>query len=282
MYLRTRLAFVGLLLLFGFTSLGWAADFSIVLAGTPRYCFLRDVNRGADGYLGFEAALATLSGGVVNEDNRSPMNFVMGYSIDFRLALNSEYSVVLGVGNLRIRSTSDVLITYTDGQPDARAFAETKIDAFPIKLSVIRSYPLTRSLSAFTEAGVAVWIARYRSSLLPAGPGDTHVQDAHAVGIGPLIAGGLEIKASRYLALILKAEGDYAQIRGFKGTRDSGGSTIPHEERGTLYYEETAPLGAERVFPLLMIYDDKPATALRQARIDLSGFSLSAGLRISF
>jgi len=282
MRLQPKIVIVGFLLLLWFSPSGRAADFSIVLAGAPRYCLLSDINRGTSGYLGFEAALAGLSGGIVTEDNRGSMHFGMSYSVDFTLALNSEYSLMLGVGNFRIRNTSDVLIAYTEGQPDASALAETNIDALPIKLSVIRRYPLTRSLSAFTEAGVRVWIARYRSSFLPATPGDSHVQDAHAIGIGPLIAGGLEIKASRYLALILKAEGDYAQIRAFKGTRNSGGSTIPHEERGTLYYEEVTIPGVERAFPLLMIYEDKPQTALRQARVDFSGFSLSAGLKISF
>jgi hypothetical protein len=282
MRLRPNVALVGFPFLFFLSLSGWAADFSIIFAGAPRYCLLGDINKGMNGYLRLEATLAELSGGIVTEDNRSPMHFVMSYSVDFTLALDSEYSLALGVGNFRTQSANELLISYPDGQPDASAIVETRIDAVPIKLSVIRSYPITRSLNAFIESGLGIYVARYRSSYWPAGPGDSHVQDAHAVGIGPFIGGGLEIKASRLLALILKAEGDFARIGAFKGTRNSGGSTPPHEVRGTLYYEETTISGVESVFPLLMIYEDTLQTAVRQARIDLSGFSLRVGMKISF
>ena len=282
MRLRPNVVLVGFLFLFFLSLSGWAADFSIIFTGTPRYCLLGDVNKGMNGYLGLWATLAELSGGIVIEDNRSPMHFVMSYSVDFTLAFNSEYSFALGVGNIRMQSANEILISYLDGRPDASAKVEIRIDAVPIKLSVIRSYPITRSLNAFIEGGFGIYIARYRSSYWPAGPGDSHVQDAHAIGIGPFIGGGLEIKASRFLALILKAEGDYAKIKAFKGTRNSGGSSLPYEVKGPLYYEEITISGVETVFPLLVIEEDRPLTAARLARIDLSGFSLHAGMKISF
>ena len=284
MRFKPRIAFVGLLLLFCFDLSGRAADLSIIFTGAPRYCLLGDINRGTNGYLDFWGDLARASGDQVAED-KNPLHFLLSYSVDLVLALDPEYSLVVGAGRFRISGQSEIFVTSSVGAPDATARVETTLEAIPIKLSAIRRYHLARNLDTFLEGGLTINIAKYRSSYWPAGPGDSHLQNAHALGIGLLCAAGLEIRPIQHFALILRAQGDYAKISGFKGTRESGGSNPTYEVEGTLYYEELihySPPGVERIHPLLLIFEDKPSTALRKARVDLSGVSLSAGLRISF
>jgi hypothetical protein len=244
---------------------------------------LRDINRGTNGYLDFWGDLARANGDLVAED-KNPMHFVSSYSVDLVVALGPEYSLVVGAGRFRTSGLSEIRITSSIGAPDATAKVETTLEAIPIKLSAIRNYHLARSLDTFIEGGFTINIAKYHSGYWPAGPGDSHIQNARALGIGLLCAAGLEIRPIKPVTLVLKAQGDYAKISGFKGTRNSGGSTIPHEVKGTLYYEEFTFYGTpgeERVLPSVMIKEEKP-TGAREARVDFSGLSLSVGMKISF
>lgn len=245
---------------------------------------MKDINRGVNGYLDFWADLSQSSGGIIT-DNKKPLHLGMSYSMDFVLALDTAYSVGLGVGYVRARNRSEIIINYTDGRPETGAVVETMIEAVPIRLSVFRDYHLNRSLNAFVVGGLEIYPARFQSSSWPAGPGDSHQQKAHSVGIGLLYGAGLEIKVLSHVALVLEAQGNYAKIGSFRGKRESGGSTLPHEVKGTLYFEETTyiPPDIENAYPLLMIYETKPSgDHVRSARVDFSGFALSGGVRIFF
>ena len=277
-----KIVFIGLVFLF-ICHLGQAADFSIKIAGASKYCLFKDINRGIDGYLDFWADLSQSSGGIII-DNKKPLHFGLSYSFDLILGLNSSYSMGLGVGHVRARNRSEIIIRYTDGRPETSAVVETTIEAVPIRLSVFRDYHLNRSLNAFVVGGLEIYPARFQSSSWPAGPGDSHHQKAHSVGIGLLYGAGLEIKVLSHVALVLEAQGNYAKIGSFRGKRESGGSTLPHEVKGTLYFEEmTFPPDIENAYPLLMIYETKPlGDRVRSARVDFSGFSLSAGVKIFF
>jgi hypothetical protein len=245
---------------------------------------MKDINRGINGYLDFWSDLSRLSGGMIT-DNRKPVHFMMSYSFDLVLALDKAYSVGLGVGYVRARNRSDIVVNYANGSPEANSVVETTIEAIPIRLSVLRNYHLARSLNAFVECGIEIYNARYQSGFWPAGPGDSHHQKAHSIGMGLLYGGGLDIAVIKRLALVLEAQGNFARIGGFRGTRNSGGSSLPYEVKGTLYFEDmtSIPPNVEKTYPLLMIYENKPAgDHIRPARIDFSGFSLSAGLKILF
>ncbi len=271
-----------LLLCFCFSS--EAADFSIVLAGSANYCFLRDINRGTDGYLDYWSDLLSLGGGLANK-NREPVHLVMNYSLDLVLPTRSDYKLVIGAGYMRANNRSDVMITYTDGTPETSALVETAVEAVPIKLCLLREFPLGRSVNAFVEGGVGIYITRFTSRYRPAGPGNSHLQTAHSIGVGALYGVGLEIKAFRNVSLVLEGKGNYARIGHLNGTRQSSGSTLPDEEKGALYFENRTyiPPDAERTYPIIMIEENRSeGDGIRRARVDLSGFAISVGLKIDF
>jgi len=278
-----RVLLGGLILLGAFSRIR-AADLSIIVTAGPKYSLLGDINKGKNGYLDIWADLLRSSGGAVI-DNKRPVHLGLSYSVDFFLALDTAYSVGLGVGYVRARNRSEVLISFTDGRPETSAVVETSVESVPIRLNILRHFHLTRSLNAFVKGGLELHNAKFQSSSWPAGPGDSHRQKAHSIGIGLLYGAGLEIKAVRHVALVFEAQGNYAKIGGFSGTRDSGGSSLPYEVKGDLYFEDmtSIPPDFEKTYPLLVIYENKPAgDRVRPARVDLSGFSLSVGLKIFF
>lgn len=282
---KMRKTLLGCLIFLCCFPLGQAADFSIKITGGLKYSLFGDVNRGMNGYLDIWAAGgASMGGDIIN--NKKPLHFGMNYSIDFILRLNSSYRVGIGVGYVRARNTSDIIIQYPDERPEATASVERTVEAVPVRLSVFRDFHIHRALSAYLMGGLEISRARFLSSYWPAGPGDSHRQKAHSVGVGLLYGAGLELKALSRLAFIVEAAGNYAKISHFKGTRNSGGSTIPHEENGTLYFYENTffyPPDIQKTHALLMIHETRPTgEGVRMGRVDFSGFAVSGGIRLYF
>jgi hypothetical protein len=280
-----RKTFLGCLIFLCCFPLGQAADFSIKISGGLKYSLFGDVNRGMNGYLDIWAdGGASMGGDIIN--NKKPLHFGMNYSIDFIIRLNSFYSVGIGVGYVRARNISDINIQYPDERPDATASVERAAEAVPVRFSVFREFHLHRALNAYFVGGLEIYPARFQSSYWPAGPGDSHIQKAHSVGVGLLFGAGLEIKVLSRLAFIVEAAGNYAKISHLKGTRNSGGSTIPYEEKGTLYFYENTffyPPDIQKTHALLMIHETKPTgEGVRMGRVDFSGFAVSGGIRIYF
>jgi len=279
-----KIIFAGLIFL-NMLPLGQAGDFSIKFTGGFKYGLFGDVNKGMNGYLGVWAdGGASMGGDIVN--NKRPLHCGPNYAIDFILKLNSSYSVALGVGYVRARNTSEIMILYPDERPDETASVEMAVEAVPIRLSVFRDFHIHRALNAYVMGGLEISPARFQSSYWPAGPGDSHRQKAHSVGVGLLCGAGLEIKALSRLAFIVEAAGNYAKISHFKGTRNSGGSTIPHEENGALYFYENTffyPPDIQKTHALLMIHETRPTgDGVRMGIVDFSGFAVSGGIRIYF
>lgn len=260
-----------------------AADFSIKATGGFKYSLFKDVNSGIMGYLGVWADGLTSSGGIVT-DRTEPLHFCSDYSVDFILSLDSPYGLALGVGYVRAKNRSEIFVRYSDGRPETSALVETTIEAVPIRLSVFRDFQLTRALNAYIMGGLEIYPTQFQSSSWPAGPGDSHRQKARSVGIGLLYGAGLEIKILAHVALVLEAQGNYARIANLKGTRKSGGSSLPHEVKGTLYYDELTfyfPPDIQKTYAQLMISESMPSgDRARPGRVNFSGFALSGGIRI--
>jgi len=282
-----KVIFAGLIFL-NMLPLGQAGDFSIKFTGGFKYGLFRDVNSGIRGYLGLYADSGTYNGGTLIDKTKS-LHFVLNYSVDFALTLNSDYSIGLGVGHIRANKMSEIIIRYPDERPEANAIVETTIDAVPIRLSVFRYYTLNRALSAYFVGGMEIYPTRFRSINWPAGAGNTLHQNAHSIGLGLLYGAGLEIKAFPHIALVLEAQGNYAKIGKLKGTLLTEGSSLPYEIKGTLYYwEQAINIGPDfqETYSLLMIQESAPSgdpySNVRSAKIDFSGFTLTAGVKIFF
>jgi len=264
-----------------------AADFSLKINGGLKYNLFRDINRGTDGYLSYWADLAIhnpLTEALVVE-NRESFHIGTTYSCDLIMKINSEYSIGLGLGYLRANNQREILIQYPlrDGV-DSYASVKTRVKALPIRFSVFRDYHFSQVFGAYVVAGLEFYLTNYESWMFPAGPGDSHHQKAKSVGLGLLYGLGLEIKVVPGFMFVLEAHGDYARISKLKGKRESGGSSLPYEEKGILYFSEITreiQPGVPRIYGELMIHEAKPSgDSVRRGTVDFSGVALLAGIKI--
>jgi len=110
--------------------------------------------------------------------------------------------------------------------------------------------------------------------------------DAKANGLGAGAAVGGEWEFYPGLFLVGEADFRFARIGGFTGKDISVNSDgESYTEQGTLYYFQSRP-GSQGDFPLVFIRSDVPTeagvNAPREAKVNFSGMSLKAGIRVRF
>jgi hypothetical protein len=258
---------------------------SLKVTAGLNYAVYGDINAGARGYLNdWKDQVIFVGGSYV--DNAKPLHTGPIYSVDLVYKIGSNYSVGLGVGYVRANNRSEVTLRWPSG-PETTAVALPDVRAIPIRLSVIKILPIDKMMDVFFAAGIDTYFAQYRSSNWPGGPGNVDHQKASAIGVGVRYGVGLDIKFASSLAFFLEGQGCYAKVRGFHGTLKSAGSTLPYEEHGTLYYYNfMGGQGNQTPYPTVLIHDTKPSedvySNVRQARVDFSGFSVLAGIKIFF
>lgn len=263
--------------------LSGASRISFKLTAGLNYGLFGDVNAGAKGYLDFWKDLAVGSGGSYVNSTK-PLHASLGYSIDLIYKIDSYFSIGLGVGYVRANGKSEMRLLWADG-PETSASVLSDVRAIPIRLTALYLIPIDQKTKVFFAAGLDTYFAHFRSSEWPGGPGNSNHQTASAIGPGLRYGVGLEIGLASHLALVLEGQGCYSRIRGFHGTLESAGSTLPYQENGTLYY--TVFMGgpaSQTPYPMILIQETKPPSdfysIVRQARVDFSGYSILAGIKI--
>jgi hypothetical protein len=256
---------------------------SIKLTAGLNYSLYGDINAGVRGDLNYwRDQVISLGGLYVN--NTKPLHVGPISFVDFIYKLNSRYSIGLGVGYVRANNRSEMTLRWPL-EPESTAAAMPDVRAIPFRLSVLDFIPINQRINIIFAAGLDTYFAQFRSSDWPGGAGNSNHQKAFGIGVGVRYGVELDIKLASSLAFVLEGQGCYAKIRGFHGTLKSGGSTLPYEEDGTLYYWEfMGGPGNLTPYPHVLIQETRPSADVyanvRKARVDFSGFSILAGIKI--
>jgi len=257
---------------------------SVKLTGGLNYAAFGDVNAGTRGYLDYWKDAALEAGGVGTDRTKSLHTGALG-AIDVIYKIDASYSLGLGVGYVRARNTSSMIISYPDEPGATIGSVSPDVRAVPVRLSVFNFIPIHPGIRASFVLGLDTYFAEFRSSCVPAGDGDSFRQKAHAVGVGVRYGAGLEIKLASHLDFVVEGQGCYARVRGFKGTLEAGEISSPDAANGSLYYwDETAGSVISKSYPTVMVQATEPSgediSNVRKARVDFSGFSVLAGFKI--
>ncbi len=110
--------------------------------------------------------------------------------------------------------------------------------------------------------------------------------EASSSGFGYELGLGLEWPLGRHLSLVAEAALRSCRLSDLTGEDHYQESTnYESRETGTLYYIRATAGGAE-TFPLVFVRDREPAEAgvmdVRQAELDLSGYTLRLGVQVQF
>jgi hypothetical protein len=196
----------------------------------------------------------------------------------------------IGIGASRISAGKDSVIIYRATEStDVELRSQPMIKVTVLRLGMFYAFPFAGRLAISVHGGPALYFAKYIYDLILVSPsvgwGDVGYieplptrtglcQEAAAKQLGLEGSLGFEFNANPFVAIFLEVLGRYARIGRFEGEE----KTTAYQRSGSLHYVDTDQ------YPLLNIIPPEGADAGsgREATLDFSGFSLSAGLKLRF
>jgi hypothetical protein len=284
------------LFLLGFASLGFGQSpsdpaapsprFSLKVGGGGGYATLGDFGLGVKGQFDY---LKDEYGDVKGTYEAPHWGAAAGGEIICRIG--GRLSVGLGSGYIRHATASQV--TYVLGFIDVKERINPRLTVIPIELSLHLQLPLGRVFSLDLYAGPGYYLGtldyEYRMdlSLLGLDGYDVYTFSSRRGAVGFQGGLGLEMALGSRLALVLNIGGRYARLVDFKGdwTEEGGGDFWDYSDNGSgdgmWYYAWT--YNAKK-YDQVAFQAERPTGSLvsdvRPARVDLTGFCLTLGLKI--
>ncbi len=266
---------------------------SLRLYGGLSHLAAADVNEGCDGFFELLELYNALGiGTALGGYNPIHAGYNFGADLVFQLTPN----IGVGIGAGYLRSSKSSLMTLSIEEEEITLTDTPMLSAIPIRLAVFLTVPLGGKFNLTADAGAAYYAAlKFDATQRIEFAADDWQEMSLSANRSSLSDNlgfqgslGLEYKLSPKMGFFIEAVGRYARFKNFDtatGTnRSSGGGTDTGE--GKLYIEEmtSAGMGTWSWFTIEEVppTPDPPDVTYREPKIDLSGFSLQAGIRIRF
>jgi len=267
-----------------------SSKLSIRLYGGYSHIAAADVNDGSRYY--FDLVEAYVAGGFgTATGGYKPVHGGYNFGADVIYQISPALGIGLGVGYMR--NASDSLVTFSEGTETVDITSAPTLTTMPIRLGLFFTVPMGQKLNLTAGAGAAY----YLGLKLDATQGlefaadewmrmTLQASERNGADIGFHGSLGFEYMLSAKMGFFVEAVGRYAKFKNF-GTvtgisEDSLGGSDTTE--GTLYIVTDSFDGSE--ISMFEISDTEPIPGpggtVREPKIDLSGFSLQAGIRIRF
>jgi hypothetical protein len=258
---------------------GGAAGWSVSVTAGGQYTLGGELNTASQAFADFFATRSGVAGDV--EADPVHLSFVFGGELAFDMMRG--VALVIGADFYSASGTSQV--NYARTKATDVFTTKPRFQAIPIRLGIALS-PVREIL---IKAGVSYTIARcaYSFSYTQDNFSQEMSGEADGGGLGAWAALGLEFPLSESLAFTVEAVGHYAPLKNFEGTGTYSDSTTTTatEETGKLWAYDYVQAG-KMISPLILIRNQRPAEAYvenaREAKIDFSGLSLKAGIKVRF
>jgi hypothetical protein len=253
-----------------------------------------DLNAGLDGYFEIFELYRAWGLGTITGGYSSPFRAGQNFGADLVLQLSRGFGIGIGAGYLRFSKSS--LMTFSYESEDYRVSATPTLTAIPIRLGVFLTIPLAKWLNLTVNGGAEAYAAlkldaRHRIDYPDGEWAEESLSASRRAGFDNLgFHGslGFELMLSRNTGLFIEALGRYARLKNFeKATRSSRSGGGSETTEGRLYLESfTAENGEiEQRWDTFTVEETPPVSGTpsivySEPKVDLSGFSLQAGLRI--
>ena len=249
-----------------------------------------DINNGLDGNYEWLKFYSAYGWGTVT-GSYNPLHNGYHAGADLIFQINRNVGIGIGTGYMRFSKSS--LATWSFGTEDAKLSGTPTLSAVPIRLGLFLTVPLANWINLTINGGVAAFAAlkldsRQRFDYSDGDWTEMSLSASKKAAIDNLgFEGslGLEFMISRNTGFFVEVLGRYARLKNFdKATmsdRYQWGDVETIE--GRLYLEiyryaqgDLSTFTVEETPPV----SDPPYAVFTEPKIDLSGFSLQAGLRI--
>lgn len=254
-----------------------------------------DLNEGLDGYFEVLELYSALGMGTTT-GGYSPLHAGYNFGADLVYQISPKIGIGFGAGYLRSSKSSLMSLSAIPPEEGELEITGTPtLSAVPIRLGLFLTFPLGGKLNLTADAGATYYAALKLDATqrLESDDGDWFEMSLSASRSTPLdnlgFQGslGLEYMFSSKMGFFVEALGRYARFKNFdKATgsmRDSDGFSETTE--GRIYLETHT--GFEGTWSWFTVEEDPPISSppervYSEPKIDLSGFSLQAGIRIRF
>jgi len=260
-----------------------SADISIKLKGGIAYALASEYNAGLLGAHDYIADVIGSPGG----DYR-PLHFGPELGAEIIVGLGGGFSLGLGAGYARVSRESvfdDDSSLFTVGET-----VTPRLTAVPIVLNLHREWTLGRALRLDVFAGAECLLATFRQDFRTATDfflfEETESFQARKTAFGGQAGLSLDFEIAGGVDLFVQAEGRLAALTDVRGDASSQGNWFLGSWTGgasSAYLWAYTLTESGKAYPQLAVSLGAPTgtgiTDVRKARIDLSGASLSAGIR---
>jgi len=279
-----------LFLFFSIRGISNAEKFSIKLSGGMSYLAVGDVNEGVKGYFNvIRDGSINPPGLSVVEGEAKPIHFGLDFEGDIIINFTPKIGIGFGAGYIQGARTSEITVRFLDGASGSTGSHELKVSAIPLRLGVFYTLSMNEMMNVVFNAGAGLYLGKYSYNKRPVRTGECTInQTANASGLGFHGGVGFEYELTPNIAFVLEGQGKYAKIGGFEGTIRYSCPYPPFKrtEEGTLYYFEMIGQTG-KCYPWVEISKEKPSSEdwirnVREAKVDFSGFTLRAGIKIKF
>ena len=252
--------------------------FNLFLSGGGNFISGGDLNEGSQGLADYYSDIL----GIQGKGDIKPLDLSYIFGAEISFSLSNVFFVGIGADYLFRERESRV--EFQNSSSIDSLTTRPKIKAIPVRLTLY-CYPVhffyikTGLEYFFTECSYFYRIKE--DDIFKDWTGEAKARDVGIVG-----GFGFVQEIVPHLDFFMEATGRYARINNFEGKTDYKESTgLTYTEEGILYIYE-GKTSEEKSYPLLFIREKKPTEAgvsdVQNAMIDLSGFSIKAGIRIRF
>ena len=269
-----------------------SSSFSLRLYGGFSRIAAGDLNEGLDGY--FELLELYFAGSGTQTGGYSPLHKGYNFGADLVYQITPKIGIGLGAGYLR--SSSSPSAEWSDVGKDIEISGTAAVSAVPIRLGLFFDFPLSGNLNLTANAGAAYYagLKLDASQRLDFDTGNYWFEEALSANrssfanLGFHGSLGFEYMFSPKMGFFVEALGRYASFKNFETAtgsyRDSDPSSSSTEGK---IYLLTMRWSSAETWSLFIVSEDPPTSSppdvvYTEPKIDLSGFSLQAGIRIRF
>jgi hypothetical protein len=250
-----------------------------------------DVNEGCDGFFELLELYAALGMGTAS-GGYSPVHAGNNFGADIVFQLTPNIGV--GIGASYLRSSKSSLMTFSFEGEEITLTGTPMLSAMPIRLAVFLTLPLGGKFNVTADAGAAYYAAlKFEAEQRLEFTADSWEEMSLSASRSSLSDNlgfqgslGVEYKISPKMGFFIEAVGRYARFKNFDtatGISLSSGGT-PETDEGKIYLQTNTTQGSGAWSSFTISADppipDPPKLTFREPKIDLSGFSLQAGIRI--